>query len=158
MTTQEERIQELSKSIEKYKDFVSEISKWRLDLAEPISVDTSPEEQIELCFKHGIMAECNLTMARMYGHEKSEEMVGRRLSDFLIPDDPNNRAMLMAFIQSGYRLQDVESVERDRHGEPCYFVNNLVGIIHGNKLEGAWGTQRDIAEPGISKISSRPPR
>jgi signal transduction histidine kinase len=148
MTTQEERIQDLSQSLSDYKNFVSEISEgvWRIELREPIAATLPAEEQIELCFKHAFMAECNAAMAKMYGFENSDGLLGTPLREILIPEDPKNREMLYAFVQSGYRLQNAESVECDRNGSICYFVNNLVGIVHDGKLTGAWGTQRDITE------------
>src|SRR5207253_2274546 len=36
--------------------------------------------------------------------------------------------------------------EVDRDGNPKYFLNNLIGIIEGEHLLRAWGTQRDITE------------
>ncbi len=148
MTTQEQNIQDLNKTLAKYRDFVSEISEgvWRLELREAIPTDLPVEDQIRLCFQHGLMAECNASMAKMYGFENPDDLLGIPLHQILIPEDPKNREMLAAFIQSGYRLQNAESVERDRHGAICYFMNNLVGVVHDGKLEGAWGTQRDISE------------
>ncbi len=55
-------------------------------------------------------------------------------------------AYLRSFIRSGYRLEDAESHEIDRHGTPKYFVNNPVGIFERGQLVGAWGTQRDVTE------------
>lgn len=148
MTTQEQSIQDLKKSLSKYKDFVSEISEgvWRLELREAIPMNLPVDDQIRLCFEHGFMAECNASMAKMYGFDSPADLLGIPLHQILIPEDPKNREMMTAFIQSGYRLQNAESVERDRHGAICYFMNNLVGVVHDGKLEGAWGTQRDITE------------
>ena len=53
---------------------------------------------------------------------------------------------LRRFIQSGYRLDEEESHEVDREGNPKCFLNNLVGIVEDGCLIRAWGTQRDVTE------------
>jgi PAS domain S-box-containing protein len=133
---------------ERYRAFVVNSSEaiWRFELAEPISIDLSADEQINLCYEHGYLAECNDAMAQMYGFESAEEIVGARVADLLKRDDPQNEEYLRAFIQSGYRLAEAESSETDKEGNPKYFLNNLVGIIEDGKLLRAWGTQRDITE------------
>jgi signal transduction histidine kinase/GAF domain-containing protein len=60
--------------------------------------------------------------------------------------DPQNEGVLRAFIRSGYRLTDVESHRRDRHGRPRVFVNNIVGLVEHGLLVRAWGSRRDITE------------
>jgi PAS domain S-box-containing protein len=104
----------------------------------------STDEQVAYAYRHGWLAECNDAMARMYGYSRAEEIVGARLPDLLIETDPANTAFIGAFMESGFRLEDVESHEKDRHGGDKYFVNSLVGIVEDGQLVGAWGTQRDV--------------
>ncbi|HYJ47298.1 MAG TPA: ATP-binding protein, partial [Pyrinomonadaceae bacterium] len=138
----------LRESEERYRAFVANSSEaiWRFELEEPLPVDLPVEEQIEHFYKHGYLAECNDAMAAMYGFVSADEIVGARLSDLLVPDDPANVAYLRAFITSGYSTTEAESHEVDREGNPKYFLNNLVGIIRDGKLLLAWGTQRDVTE------------
>jgi PAS domain S-box-containing protein len=89
-------------------------------------------------------------MAQMYGYEKAADLIGVRLSQFF-PDDADARAYFKYFIESGYRVQEAESRELDRHGEARYFINNLVGIIEDKKLQRAWGTQRDITNQKLAE-------
>ena len=133
---------------ERYRAFVVNSSEaiWRFELEEPIPVNLSPDEQINLCYEHGYLAECNDAMAQMYGFKSAEEIVGARVSDLLRRDDPQNEEYLRAFITSGYRLSEAESSETDKEGNSKHFLNNLVGIIEDGKLLRAWGTQRDITE------------
>ena len=47
------------------------------------------------------LAECNDAMARMYGVESADQIVGAPLADLLPRSDPANIAYLSAFIASG---------------------------------------------------------
>jgi PAS domain S-box-containing protein len=142
---------------ERYRAFVQNSSEaiWRFELEEPVSIDLAEDEQIDLCYRHGYLAECNDAMAAMYGFSHAGEIVGARLGDFLVRDDESNVEYLRAFIRSGYRLAEAESHELDRDGNPKYFLNNLVGIIEGRQLLRAWGTQRDITERQLGEDALR---
>jgi PAS domain S-box-containing protein len=138
----------LKASEERYRAFISQSSEgiWRFELEEPMPIDLPVDEQIRWAYKHGYLAECNDAMARQYGIESATQIIGARLGDFLIEEDPNNVEFLRAFFTSGYRLIDAESHERDAQGNDRFFVNNFVGFVEGGKLKRAWGTQRDITE------------
>ena len=133
---------------ELYRVFVSQSSEaiWRIEFDEPVSVALPVDEQIELFYRHVYLAECNQAMARMYGFEAPEAIIGARLGDFLVREDEANLEYLRAFIRSDYRLEDAESHEIDRDGNPKFFLNNLIGIVENGHLARAWGTQRDITE------------
>ena len=138
----------LRASEERYRAFVGQsseaISRFEVDPPSPINL--SEEEQVELCYAHGYLAECNDAMAHMYGYSRANEIVGARLADMLVREDPANVEYLLGFIRSGYRLTDAESIEVDSEGNPKFFLNNLVGIVENGLLYRAWGTQRDITE------------
>jgi signal transduction histidine kinase len=132
---------------ERYRTFIEQSAEgvWCFELSEPLSIALSPEDQIDRMYADAHLAECNDACARMYGFERAAEMLGARLIAFL-PRTEDNTAYLREFILQGYRLNDAESAERDRHGQPKYFLNNLVGIVEDGKLLRAWGTQRDITD------------
>ena len=138
----------LRESDERYRAFLANSTEaiWRFEVDEPIRTDLPVEEQVDLMFRHAYLAECNVAMARMYGFEDPEEIVGARLSDLMPEDEEQNRAYLRAFVEDGYRLTDAASVEVDRHGATHHFLNNLTGIVEGGRLVRAWGTQRDVTE------------
>src|SRR5919206_235626 len=87
-----------------------------------------------------------VAVARMYGYERAGEIAGARLGDLLVRSDPANVEYLRAFVAAGYRLAEVESVERDREGNEKYFSNSLVGVVERGAVLRAWGTQRDVTE------------
>jgi PAS domain S-box-containing protein len=152
---QSETEKALKASEDRYRAFIAQSSEgiWRFELDEPISVDLPVNDQVQLAFRHGYLAECNDAMARQYGFDSSEDVVGVRLGDLLLEDDPNNIEFLKAFVESGYRLNDAESHERDANGDDRYFLNNFVGIIEDGKLLRAWGSQRDITETKTEEIA-----
>jgi PAS domain S-box-containing protein len=133
---------------ERYRSFVANSSEaiWRFEIDEPIDTALPEDEQIDLAFSRGYLAECNDVMARMYGFESAEQITGARLPDMLDPSQEHNREFLRAFVRGGYRLTDAESIESDRFGNRKYFVNSFIGIVENEKLVRAWGTQRDITE------------
>lgn len=131
-----------------YKAFIENSSEgiWRIELEKPIPINATPTEQIKLMYKYAYMAEANEAMANMYGFKKASSLVGSRLGDLLIENDPANQAYLKAFIEAGYRLNNVDSHEVDKHGTDKYFRNSLVGLVENDKLIRAWGTQQDITD------------
>lgn len=136
----------LRESEERYRAFVTHSSEavWRIELEEPVPVGLTADEQIELFYRVGWLAECNEAMARMYGSGSAAEMIGVRLDSLLLRDDPRNAEYLRSFIQADYRLTDAESVEQDQAGKLRYMLNNLTGVIENNCVVRVWGTQRDI--------------
>ncbi len=130
----------------RYRLFVEQATDgiWRFELRNPVPVSLPEAEVIARIFADGWLAECNPAMARQYGFADPAALIGLALGDLMHPDDPANLRMLGEFIRSGYRLNDAESHERDRDGQPKIFLNNLVGIIERGHLIRAWGTQRDI--------------
>jgi PAS domain S-box-containing protein len=133
---------------EKYQAFIHNSSEgiWLFELDKPIPVTLNPETQVKRIFKYGYLAEANDAMARMYGFESASQLVGARLPDLMLQDDPQNIAYLRAFIESGYHLSGTESREKDRHGQERIFRNSLVGVVEDGKVLRAWGMQQDITE------------
>jgi PAS domain S-box-containing protein len=119
---------------------------WRIELERPVECDASEANQIESLHCYGWLAECNDAMAQMYGYEQASDIIGLRLSAMIVQADPDHGEHLRAFIRSGYRLNDAETHEMDKHGKSHYFLKNLVGIIEDDRLMRIWGTQREITE------------
>ncbi|MEO6335050.1 MAG: PAS domain S-box protein [Pyrinomonadaceae bacterium] len=136
----------VNRSEERYRAFITQSTEgiWRFELERPIPTALTTEEQVQLSYRYGYLAECNDAMAKQYGFSSAAEITGARLSDLLVADDPKNVEFLKTFIESGYHLSEAESHEKDANGEDRYFLNNFVGIVENGHLMRAWGTQRDI--------------
>jgi PAS domain S-box-containing protein len=147
--TERKRAQEaLRASEERYREFLRQSTEgmWRYELEKPIPIDLPEDEQIELFYRYAYLAECNDVLAKMYGYERAADLIGARLNDTLVRDDPNNLAYFRTFIRSNYRIADAESREPDRAGNLHVFLNNFVGIIEHGKLVRVWGSQRDVTQ------------
>jgi two-component system, cell cycle sensor histidine kinase and response regulator CckA len=138
----------LQESDERYRAFIEQSSEgiWRFTTDIPISITLPEEEQVQLFFDHFYLEECNDAMALMYGYSRASDITGLKMHDMLVPYDPRNKDVFRKFIQSGYRLTQVETHEFDRLGNIKIFANNFVAILDGAMIRGCWGTQVDVTE------------
>ena len=136
----------LRESEERYRAFIDNSSEgiWRLEFDPPLDTALPIQEQVNLAYQNGRLAECNLVMAKMYGLSSPQELVGKTL-DFMLPaGDAGARAYLASIIEAGYQASDVESKERDADGLEKFFSNSMTGIVINGRLHRVWGTQRSI--------------
>ncbi len=140
-------------SAQRYRAFVEQSSEgiWRFELEEPFPITLPADEQIKLFYQTAYLAECNNMMAQMYGLSSAEEILGARIGDLLPQSDPRNLEALYAFMNSDYRLSDVETIEATAEGGMKYFVNNLVGTIKDGLLIRVWGNQLDVTERKLAE-------
>ena len=140
--------QALRRREEDYRQFVAQSSEgiFREDFDAPLSIDLPEDELVQHILHDSYMAECNDAMAKMYGFTSSRQLIGKRLTEMLVVDDPRNLEMTRDYVRSGFRLVDRESHEIDSHGHPRVFRNSLIGIVEKGKLLRSWGIQRDVTE------------
>ena len=142
----------LEESEERYRAFIEQSSEgiWRCEIDEPIDTNLSADEQITLIYANAFLAECNDAMAKQYGFDTSADLEGVRLGELFAVEDPKNYYFLKAFIESGYRITEAESHEKDKFGKDRYFLNNFIGIVENGRLARAWGMQRDVTERKVA--------
>jgi PAS domain S-box-containing protein len=136
----------LRQSQERYAAFVRNSTEaiWRFELDQPMSIALPEEEQIEWFYRHAYLAECNDTMARMYGFKSHLNMQGLKLEEILPRSNSGNIQFLLAFIRSGYRLTDQEALNTDKFGRPFYISSTAFAEIENGIGRRVWGTTRDI--------------
>lgn len=144
--TDRKRSQEaIRTSEERYRSFVVNSSEgiWRLEVEHPIDTTLPPDEQISLFYRHAYLAEGNDAMARMYGRECADDIVGLSYAEFAVAQHPAMVSNLRKFIRSGYRLMNMQTETLDADGSKKYFNSSLIGIVMHDQLLRIWGVQRD---------------
>jgi len=138
----------LRESEERYRAFVAQSSEgiYRMEYDPPVPCHLPIEQQIRWGHKTGWMAECNDAMAKMYGRDSAADLVGKKLSEFLVLHDPVTQRFMESFIRNGYRVSDQESIELDAHGQKRIFRNTMVGTIVNGHWVHTWGITRDVTE------------
>jgi len=120
---------------------------FRIEFEQPVSLDLPEDEQIELLYRHGYVADCNDQAARLFGYTNAEEVIGARLETVSPRDDPDQIDRLRAGIRSQWQISQVErtvngrSLLMTRHGE-----------IENGKLTGGWVTARDLT--GLKQVEA----
>ena len=148
ITEQKLADQALRQSEERYRMFVAQSSEgiFRMEYEPPVPCNLPWDEQLRLGRKNGTMAECNDAMARMYGRASAQELIGKRLSEFLVLNDPVTQQFMENFIRSGYQITDQESREVDAQGQKKIFRNTMIGMVVDGHWVRTWGITRDVTE------------
>lgn len=138
----------LQRSEQNYRMFVAQSSEgiFRQDLDAPIPVDLPEQELVHHILNDSYFAECNDTLATMYGFTSGREVVGKRLTELVVATDVRNIEFTRDFIRSGFRISDRESHEVDSQGNAKVFLNSMTGTVENGALVRIWGIQRDITE------------
>lgn len=146
--TERKRAEEaLRRCEENYRNFVAQSSEgiFRQDLDAPIPVDLPEDELVHRILYDSYMAECNDATVKMYGFNSVQDFLGRRLIEFLDPENPANVQLTREFVRSGFRMVNRESHETDALNAKV-FCNSIIGIVEDRKLVRSWGIQRDVTD------------
>ena len=140
--------QSIIESEQRYKLFLQQSSEgiWRIELKKPIPVSVPVDKMLEYCYQYAYLAECNDAFAKMYGFETAGEIIGSPISLMLPATNPVNIAYMEKFFCSGFKVSEELSYEIDKDGNELIFTNNMIGIVEGEYLIRAWGTQRNVTD------------
>jgi PAS domain S-box-containing protein len=117
---------------------------WRYDVVPSVSIRLPAEEQAQLILSRARLGFCNPAFARLYGFGDPQDLLGLPLSNLLAGTDEEKLRFVAESVATGYRLEDVEAVTRDREGRSVRTLNNVAGVVKRGRLVGGWGTSRDI--------------
>ncbi len=135
----------LRENEERYHTFVEQSSEgiFRAEPLKPIPITQPVSRQIDHILNTAVLVECNDAMARIFGYARGDDLVGKQI-EALVPPTSDAVTTARTFIENGYRIRDVETVEYDTHGQAHTILSSVVGIVKYDLLIGAWGIQRDI--------------
>ena len=139
--------QDLGAETQRYETFIKNSSEgiWRIEFTEPVSVTQKNDELAKQIAERGIIVECNQALAEMYGFQDPSHLVGKHSNEF-IADMDVYIASKVKFAEQNFSITNVETIEKDHHGNIHYFENSYIGEIHNSQLVRMWGIQRDITE------------
>ncbi len=140
--------QALRTSEERYRSFVANSSEgiWRLEIEEPIDTRSPVDEQVSGLYQHGYLAECNDAVARMYGYERADDIVGARFGELAEVAQPTTPTALREWITKNYRLRDWTTEIIDTQQGRRWLSISLLGIVVNGSLLRAWGVHTDVTE------------
>jgi PAS domain S-box-containing protein len=119
---------------------------WRFDMAAPLATNLTVHEQAEAIVRDARVGLCNETFARQFGFEKPEELHGISFGALLSSSREEQLGFVVAFIMSGYRLDNLLLAERRRDESTFRSLNNLSGDLEDGHLVRIWGVKRDVTD------------
>ena len=133
-------------SDERYRAFIANSSEaiFRTELAEPMAVTLSADEQVAWVRKHGMVAECNTAFMVALGVKEAEKtIVGTRLADHPTWSRVYIDRIRDA-IRNGYQMRNIEHVVHGPYGLDRVMLISMVGIVEKGQVLRFWGTGRDV--------------
>jgi signal transduction histidine kinase len=133
-------------SDERYRAFVVNSSEaiFRTELAEPMPVTLSPDEQIAWVRRHAYVAECNAAFMVALGiKDAPSPMVGTRLADHPTWSRVYLERIREA-IRNGYQVRNIEHVVHGPYGLDRVLLISMTGIVQDGHVLRFWGTGRDV--------------
>jgi formate hydrogenlyase transcriptional activator len=126
----------------------------RIELERPVSLDLPEDEQIELIYRYGYVADCNDQAAQLFGRATAEDLIGARLEAVSSLADPEQIERMRAGIRSRWQFSQVERIINGRH-----LLMTRQGQVENGHLTGGWVTARDTtglkqAEAEVLRLNS----
>jgi len=109
----------------------------------PIPLDSVSEEDLihRLCHETYI-TDCNRNMARMWGFQTAEEVIGLTPNEVVGEERMRRNGAL--WVRQKFHIRDMEGQTVDANGEVTWIRGTLIGHIRNGKLTHAWNKRSDI--------------
>jgi signal transduction histidine kinase len=146
MAERDSAIDKARASDERYRAFVANSSEaiFRTELAEPMPVTLTPDEQIAWVRKHGFVAECNPAFMVALGVKDAQSpVVGTRLGDHPTWSKIYIERIREA-IRNGYQVRNIEHVVHGPYGLDRVLLISMIGILENGYVLRFWGSGRDV--------------
>lgn len=151
-----------AKSRERYHNFIKHAEEgiYFVKCDPPIPLEgLTPEEQMEHYYASAVIAECNKAMAKMYGLEGPEALIGKKVADLHKGEgEAQNRKTTLQFFKKNFKIKDFETHEITPDGTERWFNNHVVGAFEDKHMVGIWGGQTDITARKQMELSLRKQR
>jgi integral membrane sensor domain MASE1 len=160
MAERDSAIERARSSDERYRAFVANSSEaiFRTELAEPMPVSLSPDEQVAWVRKHGYVAECNTAFMVALGVKEAQSpIVGTRLGDHPTWSKIYIERIRDA-IRNGYQVRNIEHVVHGPYGLDRVLLISMIGIVEKGHVLRFWGSGRDVTamrEAGVRTRAAR---
>jgi len=143
VTESVQRERALKESEALYRAFISNSADaiWRFDICPAVDANLPVRSQTEQILKRAVLAECNDTLAKLFGGASAADVIGLPLhrSGAL-----SSQEDLAKFVANRYRLENQEFNLINASGEKRYMQSTAIGIVEKGLLTRAWGITRDI--------------
>jgi len=146
MAERDDAIEKARGSDERYRAFVANSSEaiFRAELAEPMPVTLSPDEQVAWVRKHGYVAECNAAFMVALGiKDAPSPIVGTRLADHPTWSRVYIERIREAIL-NGYHVRNIEHVVHGPYGLDRVLLISMIGIVERGHVLRFWGSGRDV--------------
>jgi len=146
MAERDSAIAQARTSDERYRAFVANSSEaiFRTELAAPMPITLSPDEQVAWVRKHGYVAECNTAFMVALGLKDAQsQVVGTRLGDHPTWSKIYIERIREA-IRNGYQVRNIEHVVHGPYGLDRVLLISMMGIVEKGHVLRFWGSGRDV--------------
>lgn len=113
---------------------------YRLDLDCPIPLTDSVDEQARAYWRNAFVADCNETLADMFG-TVPEDLIGKRIWELVLPHDTANQETVRSMVQKHYRGSALTYTHAKANGTLARAQTDTFGIVQKGALHRIWGRQ-----------------
>ena len=138
----------LRDSEQRYREFIARSLEavWRIELAHPIPVDLPEKELVEQILQLGYMAECNDALARQLGFGKAEDVIGKRLTEWIPGGEQERLSAFFSAVKGKFQTRTIQFKIIGPTGNPQHLLRTEMPVVQDGMLVRAWGITRDITE------------
>jgi len=114
-----------------------------VEFESPVPTSLPVREQAALMLG-GCIADCNEAYARLNGYASAAAVTGEHFVKLGGADDEDMLYRVERFVRSGYRVDNIENVERMQDGSVRHLINSSRGEVRDGCVVRAWVIARDV--------------